>query len=48
MTREPVSADGAQLAPIRARYRAARTLQELFAAAGEYEAAGSPPPASWP
>lgn len=48
MRREPVSADGAQLAPILARYRAARTLQELFAAAGEYEAAGSPPLASWP
>src|SRR5579863_3129297 len=43
-----MSANDAQLAPILTRYRAARTLHELFAAAGEYEAAALPRPASWP
>jgi len=43
-----MNADGAQFAPILTRYRAARTLQELFSAASEYEAAGSPRLASWP
>jgi len=40
--------DGAKLMAIVQRYKAAHTLQQLFAAAGEYEAAGSPRPASWP
>jgi FkbH-like protein len=43
-----MSAESAQLAPILTRYRAAGTLQELFAAASEFQAAGSPRPASWP
>lgn len=43
-----MTAEGAQLTDILTRYRAARTLRELFTAIGEYEVAGSPQPPSWP
>jgi FkbH-like protein len=43
-----MSADGAQLAPLLARYAAAHTLQQLVACARDYAAAGAPRSPAWP